>query len=143
MILHQMKKKTVAVVGATGAVGQEIVRLLRERNFPMERLHLYASEKSVGKKIANICVERLESFEHIDLAFFCAGSTVSKQWIPKTKCICIDSSSAFRHCSPLVIPEINAHALKNHRGVVSSPNCATTILLMPLFKLHRMFGVKR
>lgn len=138
-----MGKKTVAVVGATGAVGQEIVRLLHERNFPMERLHLYASAKSVGKTIAGIAIELLENLDHVDIAFFCAGSSVSKQWIPNAKCLCIDSSSAFRKSAPLVIPEINAHALKIHQGVIASPNCATTILLMPLFALHRKFGVKR
>src|SRR5579872_1750474 len=135
------KKKTVAVVGATGAVGAEIVRLLLERKFPIEKLRLFASPKSVGKAVSSIPVEILASLDGIDLAFFCAGSALSKEWIPKAKCFCIDSSSAFRASAPLIIPEINAHAMKG--TLIASPNCAATILLMPLFTLHRLFGVKR
>lgn len=135
------KKKTVAVIGATGAVGSEIVRLLIERQFPLEWLRLFASPRSAGKMIHSFPVEVLESLEGIDLAFFAAGSAISKEWIPKTSCLCIDSSSAFRDQFPLIIPEINAHAMQGK--CISSPNCAATILLMPLFKLHRLFGVKR
>lgn len=137
----KQKKKTVAVIGATGAVGQEIVRLLVERNFPFETLRLFASPKSVGKTVASFPVEALETLDGIDLAFFCAGSAISKQWIPKAPCTCIDSSSAFRDSAPLVIPEINPHAIQGK--LIASPNCAATILLMPLFTLHRMFQVKR
>lgn len=135
------KKETVAVIGATGAVGQEIVRLLLARRFPFRHLRLFASPRSAGKKIQGIPIETLETLEGIDLAFFCAGSTVSKEWIPKSNCLCIDSSSAFRDQFPLVIPEINPHALQGTR--IASPNCAATLLLMPLFPLHRLFGVKR
>lgn len=130
----------VAVIGATGAVGQEIVRLLQERKWKAE-IHCFASAQSVGKMVHAIEVERLVDLDGFDLAFFCAGSAVSKEWIPKTKCICIDSSSAFRHVAPLIIPEINAHAMEGR--LFASPNCAATILLMPLFSLHRLFGVKR
>lgn len=136
----QQKKKIVAVIGATGAVGQEVVRLLIERNFPAH-IRCFASAKSVGKQVYSIPIEHLSSLDGIDLAFFCAGSAVSKEWIPNADCICIDSSSAFRAQAPLIIPEINAHAIKGK--VLSSPNCAATILLMPLFPLHRLFGVKR
>jgi aspartate-semialdehyde dehydrogenase len=135
------KKKTVAVIGATGAVGSEIVRLLLERKFPIGSLRLFASAKSAGKTVHSLPVEVLESLDGIDLAFFCAGSALSKEWIPKAKCICIDSSSAFRSTAPLVIPEINAHAIRGN--LISSPNCAATILLMPLFTLHRLFAAKR
>ncbi len=134
-------KKRVAVIGATGAVGQEIVRLLIERQFPFQTVRLFASTKSVGKTVHSFPVEALETLDGVDLAFFCAGSAVSKEWIPKTDCICIDSSSAFRSTAPLVIPEINAHAIQGK--LISSPNCAATILLMPLFPLHRRFKVKR
>lgn len=134
------QKKKIGVVGATGAVGQEIVRLLIERKFPAE-IRCFASPKSVGKSVHSIPVEALENLSDIDLAFFCAGSAVSKEWIPKTKCTCIDSSSAFRATAPLIIPEINAHAIQGN--LIASPNCAATILLMPLFPLHRLFGVKR
>jgi aspartate-semialdehyde dehydrogenase len=135
------KKKTVAVIGATGAVGQEVVRLLIARRFPFAQLHLFASPRSVGKEVLGYPVEPLKSLADVDLAFFCAGSAISKEWIPKASCLCVDSSSAFRAQVPLVIPEINAHAIQGR--VIASPNCAATVLLMPLFTLHRLFGVKR
>lgn len=137
----KQKKQRVAIIGATGAVGQEIVRLLIERNFPYQQIRLFASAKSAGKTIHSIPVETLHSLDGIDLAFFAAGSAISKEWIPKAPCVCIDSSSAYRGSAPLIIPEINAHAMKGN--LLSSPNCAATILLMPLFSLHRLFRVKR
>lgn len=133
------KKKTVAVIGASGAVGSEIVRLLIERQFPFKTLRLFGS--SAGKVVHSLSIEKLQTLEGVDLAFFAAGSDVSKEWIPKAECLCIDSSSAFRATVPLIIPEINAHAIKGN--VIASPNCAATILLMPLFNLHRLFGIKR
>ena len=139
--------KNIAIVGATGAVGQEILRLLDKRSFPAGRLRCFASSRSVGKtvrfKSEEIQLEMLQELDSIDLAFFCAGGAVSREWIPRAKCLVVDSSSAFRETAPLVIPEINPHALKSHQGVVASPNCAATILLMPLFPLHRAYQVKR
>lgn len=135
------KKKTIAVIGATGAVGREIVRLLIERKFPFHTLKLFASEKSVGEELYSYKIEKLHSLEGIDLAFFAAGSAVSKEWIPKAGCICIDSSSFARDHYPLIIPEINPEAMLGN--VFASPNCAATILLMPLFPLHQQFSVKR
>jgi len=141
--------KNIAIVGATGAVGQEILRLLQHREFPVSRLRCFASSRSVGKivhfKSEKIALEALDehSLKEMDLAFFAAGGTVSREWIPRTTCLVVDSSSAFRESAPLVIPEINAHALNTHQGVVASPNCAATILLMPLFPLHRQYKVKR
>jgi aspartate-semialdehyde dehydrogenase len=142
--------KQVAVVGATGAVGAEIVRLLEERNFPLSKLVCIASPKSVGKEVLfrgekrPIQLLSKESLQGVDLAFFAAGSAISKEWIPKIGCLCIDSSSALRMKSdvPLVIPEINRDAIRGHR-VVASPNCTATILLMPLAPLHRLFKAKR
>lgn len=134
------QKKKIGVIGATGAVGQEIVRLLIERKFPAA-IRCFASPKSAGKSVHSVPVEPMKDLSDIDLAFFCAGSSISKEWIPKMKCVCIDSSSAFRATAPLVIPEINPHAIKGN--LIASPNCAATILLMPLFPLHRLFGVKR
>ncbi|MBM3184298.1 MAG: aspartate-semialdehyde dehydrogenase, partial [Chlamydiae bacterium] len=104
--------------------------------------------RSVGKTISfrneTIALELLDKkINEVDLAFFCAGSKISKEWIPKTKCLVVDSSSAFRDQFPLVIPEINEDALKQNPRVVSSPNCAATILLMPLFPLHKLYAIKR
>ena len=146
--------QTVAIVGATGAVGQEILRLLAARNFPIKTLRLFASPKSVGHEMMfrgqSIQIEplRLDLLDGIDLAFFCAGSAISKEWIApaiEKGALVIDSSSAYRYdpTVPLVIPEINSNALRSHRGLISSPNCAATILLMPLFNLHRKWRVKR
>jgi aspartate-semialdehyde dehydrogenase len=141
--------QNIAIVGATGAVGQEILRLMESRAFPVNRLRCFASSRSVGKTVLfhsnPIEIEALEegAFKETDLAFFAAGSAVSKEWIPRAKCLVVDSSSAFRESVPLIIPEINAHALSSHRGVVASPNCAATILLLPLFPLHRAYKVKR
>lgn len=141
--------RNVAVIGASGAVGREILRLLEQRAFPLKRLRCFASPRSLGKFVRfrseAIPLEVLEdaALDEIDLAFFCAGSAISKQWIPRMQCLVIDSSSAFRMEAPLVIPEINAHALSGHKGVIASPNCAATILLMPLFALHRLYRAKR
>lgn len=128
------KKKTVAIIGASGAVGSELIHLLKARNFPYKSLRLFASH-------ARDAFEKLENLDGIDLAFFAAGSKVSKEWIPKAKCRCIDLSSAFRKSHPLIIPEINPDAIEG--PIITSPNCAATILLMPLFPLHKLFQVKR
>jgi aspartate-semialdehyde dehydrogenase len=142
--------QTVAVIGATGAVGSEIVRLLEERDFPVGELSLFASEKSVGKTVwfrkEPLPIRPLSSFEGADLAFFAAGSAVSRAWIPRRLVHrAIDSSSAFRMdpSVPLVIPEINGDLLEDDPPVVASPNCTATILLMPLAPLHRRFQAER
>lgn len=141
--------KNIAIVGATGAVGKEILRLLEERAFPLKNLRCFASSRSAGNTVSfkseKIALQTIDdySFCEIDLAFFAAGGAVSREWIPRINCLAVDSSSAFRDTAPLVIPEINMHALNSHQRVVSSPNCATTILLMPLFPLHRQYKVKR
>jgi aspartate-semialdehyde dehydrogenase len=143
----------VAIVGVTGAVGVEILRLLEQRKFPISSLRCFATAKSAGKTLScfgkTITIEVLgtENFKHSDIAFFCAGSSVSKQYIPEalsSGAFVVDSSSSFRMDPqvPLLIPEINAAALSN-RKLVASPNCAATILLMPLFPLHRLFQIKR
>lgn len=137
--------QNIAIVGATGAVGREILSLLEERHFPLKTLRLFASPASKGRTIpfrsAPIVLETMETFCEIDLAFFCAGSAISREWIPRTNAYVVDSSSAFRKELPLVIPEINAHSIAGR--VITSPNCAATVLLMPLFSLHRKFGAKR
>jgi aspartate-semialdehyde dehydrogenase len=149
-----MKSWNIAVIGATGVVGREILSVLEKRNLPIQTLSLFASEKSVGKEIAfrgkTLRLQKLseESFKSMDVVFFAAGSENTRAFLPwarKAGCLCIDSSSAFRMDPnvPLVIPEINPHALKNHQGLIASPNCVATLLLMALYPLHRAYGLKR
>ena len=144
----------IAVVGATGAAGTELLRVLERRSFPVASLRPIGSERSVGKSVQfrdeSIPVGKLDagSFEKIDIAFFSAGGDVSRNYVPiacQADAIAIDKSSAFRmdpHV-PLVIPEINAEDVKIHRGIVANPNCTTTVMLMALYPLHKIFGVHR
>jgi aspartate-semialdehyde dehydrogenase len=144
----------VAVVGATGAVGIEMIKTLEKRNFPVGKLTLLASARSVGKKLKfrgqEIAVTELTkgSFAGVDIALFSAGGGISKEFAPvaaKCGCVVVDNSSAFRmdDAVPLVIPEINADDVKQHKGIIANPNCTTAITLMALYPLHRAFGVKR
>jgi len=148
------RKPHVAVVGATGAVGIEMIKTLEKRSFPVGKLTLLASARSVGRKLGyrgeNIMVKELkkDSFGGIDLALFSAGGSISKEYAPiaaKAGCVVIDNSSAFRMDVgvPLVIPEINAGDLKFHRGIIANPNCTTAITLMALYPLHAAFEVTR
>jgi len=145
---------SVGIVGATGAVGQELIRLLHERAFPLKSLRLLASARSAGKKIEwggkqwTIEEATPESFEDIDLALFSAGASITKTLAPeavKHGCTVVDNSSAFRMDPdvPLVIPEINAHVLAEHKGLIANPNCSTAVALMGLYPLHLEFGLKR
>ena len=138
---------SVAVVGVTGAVGQTTLRILEERKFPVKALRVFASERSVGKAITfkgdTIRVEKLgpEAFKGVDIAFFSAGSAQAKEFAPqavKEGAVVVDKSSAYRMDPkvPLVVPEINAHALKGHQGIVACPNCTTIVTVMPLKPLH-------
>lgn len=144
----------VGIVGATGAVGQELVRLLLERNFPMSSLRLFASARSVGKVVEiagkKLVVEeaKLGAFEGVDLAFFAAGGSVTRALAAdavEDGCLVIDKSSALRMdpTVPLVIPEINPQELRRHAGIVANPNCSTAVMLMGLWPLHQAFGVER
>jgi aspartate-semialdehyde dehydrogenase len=149
-----MKGYHIAVVGATGAAGTELLRVLERRNFPVVSLRPIGSTRSVGKSIRfreePIPVQELgnRSFDKIDIAFFSAGGDVSRNYVPmacQSDAIAIDKSSAFRmdpHV-PLVIPEINAEDVRQNRGVIANPNCTTTVMLMALYPLHRVFGVRR
>lgn len=148
------KKYRIGIVGATGAVGQELLELLFARNFPMSSLTLLASARSAGKKITHngqtYIVEEAkpDSFEKLDIAIFSAGAGVSKILVPeaaKRGCIAIDNSSAFRMDPnvPLVVPEVNPEAVRNHKNIIANPNCTTAISLMALCPLHREFGLKR
>jgi aspartate-semialdehyde dehydrogenase len=144
----------VAVVGATGAVGIEMIKTLEKRKFDLSKLTLLASTRSVGKKLkfrgTEIAVQELtkDSFAGVDIALFSAGGSISKEFAPiaaKAGCVVIDNSSAFRmdEAVPLVIPEINASDVKSHKGIIANPNCTTAITLMALYPLHKAFTCKR
>jgi aspartate-semialdehyde dehydrogenase len=144
----------IAIVGATGAVGIEMIQTVEKRNFPAGQMTLLASARSVGKTLPfrgrQIPVKELtrSSFAGIDLALFSAGAAISREFAPiaaQAGCVVIDNSSAFRmdDAVPLVIPEINAGDLKHHRGIIANPNCTTAITLMALYPLHQAFGVTR
>jgi aspartate-semialdehyde dehydrogenase len=144
----------VAVVGATGAVGIEMIKTLEKRHFPVGQLTLLASARSVGKKLKfrgeEITVKELtkDSFEGIEIALFSAGGSISKEFAPgavKAGCVVVDNSSAFRMDPdvPLVVPEINAADIRQHHGIIANPNCTTAITLMALYPLHHAFGCRR
>ena len=149
-----MKNHHIAIVGATGAAGSELLRVLERRNFPVATLRPIGSSRSAGKSVEfrgeSIPVERLSrgSFDKIDISFFSAGGDVSREYVPvacQADAIAIDKSSAFRMDPqvPLVIPEINAEDLRLHRGIIANPNCTTTVMLMALYPLHNIFRVRR
>ena len=144
----------VAVVGATGAVGIEMIKTLEKRNFPVGKLTLLASARSTGKTLKfrgqDVTVQELTkgSFNGIDIALFSAGGSISKEFAPiaaAAGCVVVDNSSAFRQDDnvPLVIPEINASDVKWHKNIIANPNCTTAITLMALYPLHKAFTVKR
>ena len=149
-----MKKYNVAVVGATGLVGQTFLKVLKERNFPIENLYLYASSRSAGKLINfngkdyTIIELKDENIrEDLDVALFSAGGDISLEFAPKFKAkgaLVVDNSSAWRMNKdiPLVVPEANPEALENHNGIIANPNCST-IQVMPILKvLHEKYGLK-
>lgn len=148
-----MKKPNVAILGATGAVGQEFLTLIEERKFPYENLKLLASKRSAGKKIdfmgKTYTVEETttESFKDIDIALF-AGGSASKTFAPaavKAGAVVIDNSSAFRMDPnvPLVVPEVNPEAIATHKGIIANPNCSTIIMLMALKPIYDKVKIKR
>ena len=143
----------VGILGATGVVGQELIRLLHERAFPIAELRLLASARSAGKTQAfegkswTIQEATPDSFEGLDVCIFSAGASQSKLFASeavKRGCIVIDNSSAFRMDEevPLVVPEINPDATFGHKGIIANPNCSTIITLMGLYPLHKAFGLK-
>ncbi len=148
------KKYHVAIVGATGAVGIELLRVMERRDFPVADLRLLASPRSAGKSLEfrgqDLSVAALEqnSFAGIDLAFFSAGAGTAKQFGPiaqRAGAVVIDNSSAFRMDTdvPLIIPEINPEDIRRHRGMIANPNCTTAVALMALHPLHSAFGLRR
>ena len=147
---------SVAVVGATGAVGREMVSILEERRFPVGSLRLFASARSTGTTLrfkgADVAVEELtaSSFDGVDIALFSAGSSVSRRFAPEAAragAVVIDNSSAFRMEPdvPLVVPEVNPHDIKgvDHRGIIANPNCTTAITVMALKPIHDLSPVRR
>lgn len=148
-----MKKYNVAILGATGAVGQEFLNLIEERNFQFAELKMLASKRSAGKKIQfmgkEYTVEEAteDSFKGVDIALF-AGGAASKTFAPaavKAGAVVIDNSSAFRMDPevPLVVPEVNPEAIANHKGIIANPNCSTIIMVMALKPLYNVSKIKR
>jgi aspartate-semialdehyde dehydrogenase len=145
---------TVAIVGATGAVGAEFIGCLENRNFPVGKLKALASARSAGKTVSfkgqPVVIEELTeaSFEGVDIALFSAGGSISKKFAPiavKAGAVVVDNSSAFRMLPdvPLVVPEINANRIKDHKGIIANPNCATITALVPLWPIHKANRIKR
>lgn len=144
----------VAIVGATGAVGVEMIHCLEQRNFPLSRLKLLASPRSAGRKMKfkneEIVVQPLsdQSFKDVDIALFSASGAVSREFAPiavKDGCVVVDNSSAFRMDPnvPLVVPEINAGEIERHNGIIANPNCAAIISITPLWPVHQKNPIKR
>ncbi len=144
----------VAIVGATGMVGQEFIKVLVQRKFPMASLQLYASDRSAGRKVfvghQEMIVKETagDSFNNVDIALFSAGSEISKHFAPiaaKAGALVIDNSAAWRMDSrvPLVVPEVNAEDIKKHKGIIANPNCSTIQMVVALYPLHKVNPIKR
>jgi len=149
-----MQGKHVVVIGATGAVGLEMISILEQRNFPVRSLKLLASSRSKGKKLAFrgelIAVEELteQSFKGLEVGLFSAGGSISKQFAPiavKAGCVVVDNTSAFRMDpqTPLVVPEVNPQKIKEHKGIIANPNCSTIQMVVVLKPLHDAARVRR
>ena len=152
--MSESKKLSVAVVGATGAVGQEMLRVLGQREFPVGEIRLLASERSVGKTLRfrgkDEPVQLLEegAFEGVQIALFSAGGSVSKEFVPaavKAGAIAVDNTSAFRMEPeiPLVVPEVNPDAIREHKGIIANPNCSTIQMVVALKPLHDRARIRR
>ncbi len=149
-----MKGYKVAIVGATGLVGQECIKVLEQRKFSLESISLFASDRSAGKKMffdqSEIVVQETnpESFDGIDIAFFAIDSGLSRHFAPiavQSGAVVIDKSAAFRQVPsvPLVIPEVNVEDIKWHKGIIASPNCSTIQMVVALYPLHKVNPIKR
>ena len=149
-----MKGLNVAIVGATGMVGQEFIKILGQRHFPMNSLQLYASDRSAGRKITvnneELVVKETtqHSFDGVDIALFSAGSETSHHFSPiaaRAGAVVIDNSAAFRMEPevPLVVPEINPDDIKEHKGIIANPNCSTIQMVVALYPLHQANPIKR
>lgn len=149
-----MKTYNVAILGATGAVGQEMIKILVERNFPINELHLLASARSAGKNMMiagkSYTVEETNehSFDNVDIVLGAAENDIAEKFLPiavKKGAVVVDNSSAFRLRDdvPLIVPEVNPQAVKQHHGIIANPNCATIIALVALAPLHAYANAKR
>lgn len=149
-----MRAYNTAVVGATGAVGQEMIKILEERSFPIRKIKLLASARSAGKKLKfkakDVIVEELtpDSFKDVDIALFSIGAEISKKFAPiavKSKTVVVDNSSAWRMDPevPLVVPEVNPLALEKHKGIIANPNCSTIQMVIVLKPLHDAAKIRR
>ncbi len=149
-----MKHYNIAILGATGAVGQTMIKVLEEREFPIDEIRLLASPRSAGKEIEYMGVKYKvepvspEAFEGIDIALFSAGGSRSKEWAPvavEKGTIVIDNSSAFRMDEdvPLVVPEVNPEDVKWHKGIIANPNCSTIQMVVALNPIHKAKKIKR
>jgi len=145
---------SVAIVGATGMVGQEFIKVLEQRHFPMDSIQLLASDRSAGKKLfvshqeIEVRETTSESLKDIDIALFSAGAEVSRYFAPiaaQAGAVVVDNSSAFRMDPkvPLVVPEINPEDIGKHKGIIANPNCSTIQLVVALYPLHRVNAIKR
>ena len=149
-----MRRFDVAIVGATGLVGQEFIKVLEQRKFPVSSVQLFASDRSAGRKLfvnhreVEVKETTIESFDHMEIALFSAGAEVSKYFSPiaaKAGAVVIDNSAAFRMEPdvPLVVPEINPEDIKYHKGIIANPNCSTIQMVMALYPLHKANPIKR
>jgi aspartate-semialdehyde dehydrogenase len=149
-----MKSYKVAMVGATGLVGQEFIRVLEQRKFPASSIHLYASDRSAGKKLfvghqeIEVKETSADSFQHVDIALFSAGAEISRHFAPiaaKAGALVVDNSSAFRMEPkvPLVVPEVNPDDINLHKGIIANPNCSTIQMVVALYPLHKVNPIKR
>jgi len=149
-----MKGYRVAIVGATGLVGQEFIKVLEQRSFPMTSIRLLASERSAGKKLfvahqeTEVEETTPDSFKGIDIALFSAGTEISRYFSPiaaRSGAVVVDNSAAFRMVDsvPLVIPEVNPEDIKWHKGIIANPNCSTIQMVVALYPLHRVNPIKR
>ena len=149
-----MSDLRVAIVGATGLVGQEFIKVLLQRSFPMASLHLYASDRSIGRKLivdhqeVEVHKTTEDSFKDIDIALFSAGADISRYFSPiaaQAGATVVDNSAAFRMEPdvPLVVPEVNPEDTKDHRGIIANPNCSTIQMVVALYPLHKVNPIKR
>ena len=151
-----VRRVNVAIAGATGAVGGALIEILEERNFPVDRLHLLASERSCGKRLQfrgkSVPVRRLDEFDfsQADMGLFSAGGAISQEFAPKAAaagCVVIDNTSAFRYCDdvPLIVPEVNAQRIGEYanRNIIANPNCSTIQMVVALKPIYDAVGIER